>query len=131
MAITSLTEVKSLNQISGSAYDQAINGLIPLVSDYIVTYCRVSDSFAESNPGLRLVAAQLIKFQLGKISNVTAESIGDYSVSYSNNYPDYLLDMLNVYRQPNFISDAYYENYNEALRFNQLGVGYKDTYNIK
>jgi hypothetical protein len=132
MAITTLTEVKALNQISGSTYDTTITALIPLVSDFIVTYCRMTENDIEKNSGLRIAAAQMIKHQLSKpASAVSAESIGDYSVSYTSDYPDYIMRILDTYKQTNYVSDAYYSSYDEALKFNQIGVGYKDTYNIK
>ena len=131
MAITTLTEVKALNQISGSTYDTTITVLIPLISDFIVTYCRMTENEIERNSGLRIAAAQMIKHQLTKPSSVTAESIGDYSVSYNSDYPDYIMRILDTYKQTNYVSDSYYSLYDEAYEFNQLGTGYKDTYNIK
>lgn len=128
MAITTLTEVKALNQISGSAFDSAINALIPLVSDYIVTYCRRTEQDIELNPGIRIAAAQMIKYQLQKPSNVSSETIGDYSVSYTMDYPDYITNLLDTYRKPNYVSDAYYSTYDENKAFMENGTGYRERY---
>jgi len=128
MAITTLTEVKALNQISGSTYDSTITALIPLVSDFIVTYCRMTEADIELNPGIRLAAAQMIKYQLSKPSNVSSETIGDYSVSYTMDYPEYITRLLDTYKQPNYVSDDYYSVYDESVDFMENGTGYKERY---
>ena len=126
MAIISLTEVKSLNQISGSTYDSTISTLIPFVSDYISEFTKLTIEQIEKKPGLKIVAAQMIQHQLQKPNaNVSSEAIGDYSVSYNNTYPQYIMDILDTYRTCNYITDAYYDIYNEAYVFNRIGVAEK------
>lgn len=124
MAITTVSEVKALNQISGSSFDEAIVALIPLISDYIVTYCRMTEESIESNHGLRLAASQMIKYQLSKPSTIiTSEKLGDYAVTYTMDYPDHIIRILDTYKNPNYISDTYSEAYNEQVGFFSRGTG--------
>ena len=108
MAVTTVSEVKTILQISGSSSDAVISTLIPIVSDYIKVYCRMTDQEIEDAPGLKLTAINMIKFQMSNTQgNATSETIGDYSVSYSNSYPDNIKDVLDNYRKPKVISDTY------------------------
>ena len=108
MAVITVSEVKTLNQISGSAYDATIAALIPLISNYVSNYVRLTEEQIESYPGIKLAAAQMVKYQLSSVvTNVSSETIGDYSVSYTGEYPKHLTQILDNYRQPKSISDTY------------------------
>ena len=53
--------------------------------------------------GLKLAVANMVGFQLNQTQGVTSESIGDYSVSYSMNYPDSILQSLRPYKKVKFV----------------------------
>jgi hypothetical protein len=103
--ILTSTECKSILQISGSIYDNFIDTFIPIVEDFILNYCAISEDSASLQPGLKLPAANLVNYQLQKPSNISSETIGNYSVSYINNYPNDLLSTLKPYRKVKFIQD--------------------------
>lgn len=103
--IISTTECKTILQISGSAYDAFINTMIPITENFILKYCGITEESASVEPGLKLAAANLINYQLQKPTNVTAESIGNYSVSYTNSYPVSLLSTLKPYVVAGFVQD--------------------------
>lgn len=122
--ILTTTECKAILQISGSTYDNFINTMIPVVEDFILNYCAISEDSASVQPGLKLPAANLINYQLQKPSNVSSETIGNYSVSYTNSYPKDLLSSLKPYRRVKFIQDENLDNW-QAETWEQFE---EDTY---
>ena len=118
--IITSTECKAILQISGSTYDTTIGVLIPIVENYILRYTNLTEDSASAEPGLKLAAAQLINFQIQKPSNITSETIGAYSVAYSQEYPKYLTAGLKPYRlvvsyqEPYSWSDDIYTEFDEA-----------------
>lgn len=104
--IVTPNEVKNILQISGSSYDTVINTLIPIVEDYVVKYCNISYDSASLQPGLKLVASNLINYQLQRqAGNISSETIGNYSVSYTNNYSPDLVQSMKPYRKTLFVQD--------------------------
>ena len=53
--------------------------------------------------GLKLAVANMIGFQLNQTQGVSSETIGDYSVSYSGEYPKHLLEALRPYKKVRFV----------------------------
>jgi hypothetical protein len=103
--ILTTTECKDILQISGSSYDTFINTMIPIVENFILNYCSISEDSASVQSGLKLSAANLINYQLQKPSNISNETIGNYSVSYTNSYPKDILSALKPYCRVKFIQD--------------------------
>lgn len=104
--IISTTECKAILQISGSNYDTFINVMIPITEDYILKYTNLTEDSASKLPGLKLAAAQFVNYQLSNPSNISSETIGNYSVTYQPSYPEYLVQTLKTYRQVKFIQDT-------------------------
>ena len=113
--IVTPNEVKDILQISGSTYDAVINALIPPVEDYILTYCAITQDSASLQPGLKLVASNLINYQLQRqAGNIASEKIGNYAVSYTNNYSPDLIQTMRPYRKAKLIQDPYYYTWQET-----------------
>lgn len=103
--IISLEEVRALNQTpdADTTKDILIEMLIPVVEDFIKTYC--NDDFDGDFPeGLKLAAVKIIQYELQKLSpGISSESIGNYSVNYSGEYPKEITSMLNHFRKVKFL----------------------------
>ena len=134
MPITSVNEVKIMLQVSGSSYDEQIKALLPAVTDFIEAFCFTGFdkeppqyNFYGNNPGLfpisdaylyqtvqekdyphglKLAAAQMVEYLMykQKNANISSETIGAYSVAYSNAsaYPPDIIEMLKPYRKVKF-----------------------------
>jgi hypothetical protein len=86
MAITTLTQVKTVLQISGTDKDDLIEALIPLVEEHYLEIRNLpfeTDSEGIVYPtGSALTAVQMVGYQLQAAQNATgktSESLGDYS----------------------------------------------------
>lgn len=97
--LVSLQEVKDLNQVTSSDFDSIITTMIPIVSDFIVKYCAITDLSSGYPRGLKLPASQMIKHQIDKPTDVISETIGNYSITKAENYPRYILSQLNAFRK--------------------------------
>lgn len=117
------TEVKAILQLSGSTYDTVIDVMIPIAEDYALNYCNISEYSGSVSPGIKLPLAQMINYQIHKPSNVTSETIGNYSVSYTNSYPKSILDGLRPYRRIKFIQDDSYDNWAEEIEDEVMDAG--------
>jgi len=104
MAITTLSKVKTILQISDTSQDDLIEALIPLVeADFLMIRNKAFDTEYNEDTeeydtiypiGSELTAIRMIQYQMSNIKSqgVTSESLGDYSVSYDtsnlgNDYP--------------------------------------------
>lgn len=115
--ILTTVEAKAILQISGSYYDNTIEVLIPIVEDFVIKYCNLTDDSASlaAQPALKLAASNLINYQIQVPSNISSETIGNYSVSYTNSYPANILDTLRPFRKAGFIQDIYSLSWQEDL----------------
>lgn len=107
MPIISVGETKELLQIpkSEKSKDAAINLLIPIVEDFVKTYCQ--SEFKDSKGGddfpigIKLPVVQLIGYNLERrnIQGVKNESLADHSISFdtSGGYPTALLQGLDLF----------------------------------
>ncbi|MFW6214137.1 MAG: phage head-tail connector protein, partial [Spirochaetota bacterium] len=96
---TTLTQVKTILQISGTEQDELIEELIPLVEEqYLEIRNLPFETDSEGNTiypaGSALTAAQMVGYQLQARQNATgktSESLGDYSYTMGavdGGYPD-------------------------------------------
>jgi hypothetical protein len=98
MAITTLTQVKTILQISGTDQDALIEELIPLVEEQ---YLEIRNMPFETDsagtvypPGAALTAVQMVGYQLQARQHATgktSENLGDYSYTMGEvdgGYPD-------------------------------------------
>ena len=116
-------EVKIFLQMSGSTQDDLIENLIPVVASHIENHCNNNFASSSSYPyvdspysltgyytvdsgvkdypeGLKLPASLMIKHLINSIdSNISSETIGAYSVTYNNNYPNSILGLLTPYKR--------------------------------
>ena len=105
--LISVEEVKSILQISGSSSDAFINTMIPVVQDFTLKYCNLSYAVASTYPALKLPISQMINYQLGKPSNIQAEKVGNYSVTYgSTTYPNHIMNELRPFRCATFVTGS-------------------------
>jgi len=90
MAIIDVDTTKTLLQISGTAKDDLIETLIPIVEDDFITYCRNTfevDGVVTWPAGTKIVAARMIGEQMaetaggGSSIGMESESQGGYSYS--------------------------------------------------
>ena len=105
MAITTLAEVKTILRISDTSKDDYINAVIPMIEGYIKDYCNnvfLDENETENYPeGLKLIAIKMIEYNLNQ-SGVQSEKLGDYSVTYTTDYPDFIMRGLRRYRRVSF-----------------------------
>jgi hypothetical protein len=78
MAISTLTEIKQLNQTTGTSYDTLISTLIPICESEIFEYCQ--NHFVQSD--IRLSGNQ-ISFSSGTTPTITNANTGSSFVSES------------------------------------------------
>ena len=132
MAFITTNEARTLLQL-GSGSDALIDVLIPIVQSHIIYHCNndfmsgsidafigytdayyfenyddgyVDTSVTQSFPdGLKLAAAEMINYHLQNKNNnsKSSETIGAYSVTYNNQYPETILDLLKPYSKITFI----------------------------
>jgi predicted extracellular nuclease len=108
-----LNEVKTLIRTTSTDLDSFISAELPLLEDYVKTYCNDdflvetsagSTSYYTDMPlGVKRYIARKIKSDSCNITGVMSESLGDYSVSYGNTVSDPLLALLNPYRKVGFV----------------------------
>jgi len=121
--LITVDQVKVLLNISGSTtYDTFISASIPIVTNLIEQNTHnlfYSSSYSGSEyivqttknypVGLQLPASLLIKryidqmFTSGSNSNISAETIGAYSVTYNFDVPDEINNMLKGYRVVKYV----------------------------
>lgn len=105
MAIITKEEAKLLLQITDTSKDLTIELLIPIVEDFVKTYCGTDFTDAQGKEdfpiGIKLPTAQLIGFNLQKqnMQGVKSESLADHSISFdgTNGYPKSMLAGLDMY----------------------------------
>jgi len=104
--LMALAEAKELLNLSSSTtYDQKILIYLPIIENYIKTYCnnRFEDGFPE---GLKLVFIDMIKFRFNQESTDTslkAEKIGNITKTFDSSYPVQIVSALDAYRNVRFI----------------------------
>lgn len=67
--------------------EDQIEELIPLVYDYIKSYCNITEVPKEYD----LNAIKMIEYQLNTKAGIQSESLSRHSVSYTNDYPQDVL----------------------------------------
>lgn len=108
--ITSLEKVKVVLEISGTAYDNLITELIPLVEeDYLALRKKDFDLDEDDNivypVGSELTAIQMVGYQMSMqgIMGVQAESLGSHSITYEQangiGYPNRITDKIRKYQE--------------------------------
>lgn len=94
MPITTLAKTKEVLRIKDTSKDEYISAMIPLVEEWLKGYANATfkdDEGNESYPqGAELTAIKIIEYHLHG-AGVTGESLGDYSVSISENIPKSIL----------------------------------------
>jgi hypothetical protein len=112
-----LNEVKTLIRTTSTDLDSFISAEIPLLEDYVKTYCNDdflvetsagSTSYYTDMPlGVKRYIARKIKADSCNIIGVMSESLGDYSVSYNiigqGAVSDPLITLLAPYRKVGFV----------------------------
>lgn len=101
MALITLTETKTLLQITDTSKDSLITALIPIIEDEVKAYCRQDFVDAPAVPSwkawMKLPASKMIAWHLSKqsASGMQSESIGTYSytqMAQTNGYPEGILE---------------------------------------
>ena len=103
--ILSLDNYKTLYDITDTSQDAKIILIKTMVEDWTLAYTNQSIASASQMPGLQLPVAQAVNYQMQQPIKVKQESIGNYSVQFLTDYPDYIYTSLNRYRICYFISD--------------------------
>lgn len=112
-----LNEVKTLIRTTSTDLDSFISAELPLLEDYVKTYCNDnflvetsagSTSYYTDLPlGVKRYIARKIKADSCNITGVMSESLGDYSVTFNSGnigaISDPLLSLLNPYRKVGFV----------------------------
>ena len=108
MALLTLAEYKALRGITGTTQDAQITAYLAPVEDEIIEFCNQdwgAGTADEDFPdGLKLVAADMITFQLGggSTNGKTSESIDGYSYTReaagNSGYPDGIEKKMAKYR---------------------------------
>jgi hypothetical protein len=109
MALTTLSEVKTLLGITDTASDTRITAYLPIIEDEIIEFCNndfLDDDGNEAWPTpLKLYASRMVAYHLSSIKDagLTGESIGNYSysraVSSANaGYPEEILKGLSKWK---------------------------------
>ena len=90
--ILSLEQYKVLKGVEDDGRDAMIEALLPLVEeDYLHIRGRALDEGEALPWGARLVVADMVEWRLEELGRkgVTSETIGDYSVSYTDSTDAY------------------------------------------
>lgn len=101
--IITLEEYKALKGVKDTSDDETVKVLIPLVEEeYLHIRGRALDAEDEWPQGAKLVAADMIEWRLKRqgTAGVSSESIGDYSVSWSDpeaSYPSSIVKRIRRY----------------------------------
>lgn len=95
------TEVKAL--LPGAVpSDTFLDAIIPLIIEWVQDYCNQTfedaDEFLQLPGGVKIFIARACQFNAAQ-AGVKSESLGDYSVSYSTEYPESLTKLLRPYRK--------------------------------
>lgn len=102
MAFLTLSECKTILQISNTDYDTFISAVLPMIQDDVETWCNISE-FPE---GLKPICAMMVNYLLDKnITGKQSESIGTYSYTMglaTNGYPDVIYNGLRKYKLTRF-----------------------------
>lgn len=107
--IATLEEVKAILNITSTSSDTLIKSLLQATDEYIKT--QINNTYLDSSgneltvpKGLKIVFAKFIDYFMKQYnSTAQSESIGDYSISYTSNIPNYLNELLVPYRRVRFI----------------------------
>ena len=91
-------EIKGILGLTHSQHDAFIDFNVPSILDYVERICGVE--FETIPPGLKRVIAQMLQFHILEAERIgiKSESYGDYSASYTTDYPDYILKGLSLYK---------------------------------
>ena len=97
----------------GNEYDDLIALYIPVVEDYIKTYCNTdfldADGVEVWPDMVVATAAKMVWFEIGNANQTTtlgmkSESIGKYSYTTGEtSYPEHIISKLKMYRRPRII----------------------------
>lgn len=95
MAITTVEKVKTILQISDTSKDFLISEMIPLIEDLIqnlqgYNFKTTEDGSTIYPIGYELIAIRMINYNFNQ-SGVESERLGDYSVSFTTDYPAEIL----------------------------------------
>jgi hypothetical protein len=95
-------EVKTLLQIQTTNHDGYLDAIIPLIIEWVQGYCHQSfenDQEELKLPGgAKIFVAQACEFNMNQ-AGMQSESLGDYSVSYTTDYPESMMKLLRPYRK--------------------------------
>jgi hypothetical protein len=81
--ITTLEKVKSVLNLNGNQKDNQILEYIPLVEEWIKSYCNIS----EIPNSYELIAIKMIEFNLNQKAGLASEGLSRHSVSFQSEYP--------------------------------------------
>lgn len=91
MAITTRDKAKTFLSITDTTKDSALDLLIVLVEDWMKGYTNDSFTNADGEPsypaGYEFIALKMIAYNLEQPGNKQSESLGNYSVSFVQDYP--------------------------------------------
>lgn len=100
MAIITLTEAKTLLQITDTSKDDLITALIPIIESDIREYCNANFQDSPLEPSwsewMKLPAAKMIGFnmELSNFNGMKSESQGGYSYTKEDSFSGYPLSIL-------------------------------------
>jgi len=93
-------EVKAILGITDAAHDAQIAALLPVVEDWVQSYCNDDgmkvygageDEFA---PAVKGAIAGLVQFKMNNPEGKTSKRLGDEGSGYAVGFPHALVDML-------------------------------------
>jgi len=98
-----VSEVKRLLRIEGTAHDDYLAAVLPLVIEHVKAYC--NQDFTDGLPGgVRLAVAKWCQAYM-KEAGVQSETLARHSVTYSvDQMPAEVRGILNNYRRPFFVA---------------------------
>jgi hypothetical protein len=98
ISIISLDDYKSLKKITDNSSDDAINILIQACQEYAKT--NTQNDFTDGYPsGLKVFALKFIDFFLNSETVKAGEKTGNYSVTYKDELPLFIFQLLNPYKK--------------------------------
>lgn len=95
-----VTELKLLLNITDTTKDNYLTAMLPNLIDWAQDYC--NRTFDVVPGGVRIALAKMAQYHLQQ-AGVQSESLGDYSVTLTTDYPESVLKLLKPYRRVKFI----------------------------
>lgn len=103
--LIALAEAKELLSITGTASDAKIMIYMPIIENYVKTYC--NSNFDGGFPeGLKLVFVDMVKYRLAQATadpSLKTEKIGNITRQFSDVYPAQIDQALDAFKQVRFI----------------------------